>query len=599
MKRKFFIKNLFSFLTPMLIPILALGLVTGVLLNKYMKSEIDKRNMDKFANYATNIDAMMNELERLNINLSSNPSVRLRLKSVISKLDNGLSAEDYEETNTIIDLLYSSANFNSNVASLYVYFNNNENWFVSSTNRISNLDFFYDTSWYDSFRNHLATQEPYWGEFREIHDFLFQKGRDIKVFTLFNKIYSSGKAEPDGVLVLNIMAEQMDSVLDKLVENEHEIFFIADIHNQIIFKNNQEKKSKLSQNSPVPFKGKNIRSIDSIAKEGIHYQIYSFGSSLYDWNYVYMIPQDIVFAMPDLLTKLTVGIIFIVVLLGTLLCYKFASKNYQDILSLVSILENAKQGNDLPADSQSSLGLFNYILQHVLRSFVQIDYLQVQLSEKKYYLKTLELLALQSQLNPHFLFNTMQMIYWKTIALTGEPNEASCMIENLSDLLHYSLDDSEKMVPLFEEVRITNCYLEIQKSRNKDLFEVSWGLNNIDPDIPIAKLILQPLVENAITHGLQGKHTKSYIKILLKQYESHLKITVIDNGIGIKKDRLREINRLLHSSGKTVSEHIGLFNTNKRLQLIYGTGYSLYIRSKENKGTCLTLILPNSTELKD
>lgn len=175
----------------MLIPILALGLVTGVLLNKYMKSEIDKQNMDKLANYATNIDVMMNELERLNINLSSNPSVRLRLKSVISKLSNGLSAEDYEVTNTIIDLLYSSANFNSNVASLYVYFNNNENWFVSSTNRISNLDFFYDTSWYDSFQNHIQNQESYWAEFREIHNFLFQTGRDIKVFTLFNKIYKS------------------------------------------------------------------------------------------------------------------------------------------------------------------------------------------------------------------------------------------------------------------------------------------------------------------------------------------------------------------------------------------------------------------------
>lgn len=394
------------------------------------------------------------------------------------------------------------------------------------------------------------------------------------------------------------MAEQMNGVLDKLVENEQEIFFISDIHNQIIFQNRQEQESKSGQTSPVSFKGKNIQSIASVENKGIRYQIYSIGSSLYDWNYVHMIPEDMVFAMPDMLTKLTLGIIFIVIILGTLLCYKFASKNYQAILSLVNIVENAKQGNEVQADSQSPPGLFNYILQHVLQSFIQIDYLQIQLSEKKYYLKTLELLALQSQLNPHFLFNTMQTIYWKTIALTGKPNEASSMIENLSDLLHYSLDDSEKMAPLFEEVRITNCYLEIQKSRNKDLFEVSWELSNIDPDTPIAKLILQPLVENAITHGLQERHSKSYIKILLRQYDSHLKITVIDNGVGIKKERLREITRLLHIPGKTVSEHIGLFNTNKRLQLIYGTGYSLYIRSKENKGTCLTIILPNNMESK-
>ena len=123
MKMKFFRKTLSFFIVPVMIPILILGTLSEITVNRYMKKGIDEKYQDRLENYGTRIDALMNELDWLNMNLSNNPSIQFRLKNIISKCSGGIPASQYDEINTIIDLLYGAYNSNTAVESIYVYFN--------------------------------------------------------------------------------------------------------------------------------------------------------------------------------------------------------------------------------------------------------------------------------------------------------------------------------------------------------------------------------------------------------------------------------------------------------------------------------------------
>ncbi|MDK2800407.1 MAG: two-component system, sensor histidine kinase YesM [Clostridiales bacterium] len=216
----------------------------------------------------------------------------------------------------------------------------------------------------------------------------------------------------------------------------------------------------------------------------------------------------------------------------------------------------------------------------------------MQLSERKYKLQTMELLALQSQMNPHFLFNTLQTIYWKVCSFTGKSNEVNRMIENLSDILRYSLETGEMNVTLEEEIKNTISYIEIQKIRYKDKFDVIWEYDDDIKQLKVVKLLLQPLVENSIYHGIKEKEGKSYIKIKINHSNHWIKIVVIDNGLGITPEKLIKLQEKLNQD-QDYSEHIGLFNTNKRLMLTYyGNQFRIKIRSKMGWGTAVYIYIP-------
>lgn len=591
MKRKFFVKNMLLFILPMLIPLLLIGSVSIWMLTTYVKTEIDRRNMEQLSANAATIDSMISELERLNITLSANPSVRLRLKNVILKMETeqGIPAQDYEVVNTIVDLLYGSASFNPNIASLYVYFNNDSGWFISSSNRFSNLDFFFDTSWMRSYQEHINRPERYWFEFRTIDNYLFQTGTSAKVLTIYHKIYSSGKQEPDGILVLNVMENQLNKALAKLLNGDNERLFVLDANGQVVF------QSHLDSSPPAVLEPgtHGSESVNSYTAASGAYRSYQLPSSLYDWQYLYLVPKTETYAVPDMLIRLVLAVCVIAGLFGLFVAYLLAVRNYGQIIELVNVIQLAKEGKEIPAISNTQGDLFHYVMQNVIRSFIQIDYLQVQLSERKYYAKTLELLALQSQLNPHFLYNTIQTILWKTIALTQGPNQASDMMERLSDVLHYALDDHGSMALLYDEIRITNSYIDIQKARYRNQFDVSWDISDVDPNIRVAKLMLQPLIENAIYHGIREKKTNSSIRISFTMKTlTQMRIRIIDDGLGTSPQNLKEIRKRLASNKREPSEHIGLVNTAKRLQLLYGGQASLFICSRQNHGTIITILLP-------
>jgi len=236
--------------------------------------------------------------------------------------------------------------------------------------------------------------------------------------------------------------------------------------------------------------------------------------------------------------------------------------------------------------------LYGLIIHNILNTFLQQKYLKVQLSERKFKEQLLELKALQSQINPHFLYNTLHSIYWKSFELTRSPNDVSVMIEHLSDMLDYAVRTSDDLVTLEEELLYCRSYLRIQQLRYPGRIEVLWDSDESWEACKVLKLSLQPIIENSIQYGLETRELLA-IKVKFRMDHRVLKVTVIDNGAGIDRERMAEIEDML-TSEKERADHVGLFNTFRRLGLKYDAASRMRIVSKPGFGTAVTLLFPQS-----
>ena len=200
-----------------------------------------------------------------------------------------------------------------------------------------------------------------------------------------------------------------------------------------------------------------------------------------------------------------------------------------------------------------------------------------------------ELKALRSQINPHFLYNTLDSIIW--MAEGGKNKEVVRMTSALARLLRQSISNDNERIPLEMEVDYAGSYLTIQKMRYKDKLEYEIEVAEDIKKEEIINLILQPLVENAIYHGIKYKGSKGLIRIVGYGEGSSIILKVIDNGIGMDEDALKGIfDKSRDSEG---SGGVGVHNVQTRIGLYYGAEYGLRFESV-GEGTTVTIIIPRN-----
>lgn len=197
---------------------------------------------------------------------------------------------------------------------------------------------------------------------------------------------------------------------------------------------------------------------------------------------------------------------------------------------------------------------------------------------------------LASQINPHFLFNTLESLRMKSL-MKGN-REIAEIIKKLGKLIRYSISVTGEMVTLQSEIEFVQHYLDIQKFRYGERLSYKLDIDPLSKHVLIHPLIIQPIVENAVIHGLQDKVGGGTVIIRTKVIDSYLHVVVQDDGIGIPADRLRRIQKSLQHLDENNGNRIGLINVNHRLIISSGAESSLNIESKENKGTMVSFKLP-------
>jgi len=280
------------------------------------------------------------------------------------------------------------------------------------------------------------------------------------------------------------------------------------------------------------------------------------------------------------------------IIIASIIAIILSSEITKPLKALANSMKEVQKGHFENAEVDSSdsneIGMlsksFN-IMTRKIQELMEENVLEQKLKRKS------ELKALQSQINPHFLYNTLDSIIW--MSESGKNQEVVLMTSSLARLLRQSISNEDEIVTISSEIGYTKSYLTIQKMRYKDKLEFEIEINEDIQNESIVKLVLQPLVENAIYHGIKYKEGKGLIKITGYREDNDVIIRIEDNGKGMDQESLKHI-----FDKKENNEHgsgVGVNNVNNRLKLYYGSNYGLHYQSQIDVGTIVEVRIPVSS----
>lgn len=285
---------------------------------------------------------------------------------------------------------------------------------------------------------------------------------------------------------------------------------------------------------------------------------------------------------------LSTGILLIILILNLFLTRMITRSVTQPIRELCTATRQVAKGNFSPAEIESGDEI-----QVLTNSFndmtMEIQYLIENIKKEQKNLRDTELRLLQAQINPHFLYNTLDAIVW--MAEGGQDAEVVSMVTALSEFFRTTLSEGKDYITIREEESHIRSYLEIQEFRYADILEYEI---HIDPelyDFGILKLTLQPLVENALYHGIKNKRGKGKITVSGCAKNEDIILEVSDNGIGMDAQELSRLNRTLRGE-EPHDRGFGLGNVNERIRLNYGSEYGITFHSVKGEGTVATVLIP-------
>jgi two-component system sensor histidine kinase YesM len=586
MKTKFFIKHLSMFLLPLFIPLIILGTLTILITQNFIKEDINKNSVNLLKQTKENIELILSETDPMSLVYGNDLKIIEALSSIMK--NSSLTHEELISFEILKSFLNAPANARPYIDSFYIYLPNDNGRFLSSKQSLSELKTYYDTDWYERFI-HQDGQIKRWIEPRLVKPFAFEQN-PTRIVTIYQRINLI-----NGVIVLNILPAYIENILKSLSTFPDQCILVVNENNQIIFSNwlpDYLKDLKLDSIT------KSDQAFYTIKTANESYTVSQLNSAKYGLKYMSVVPQSALYQVPFTIIKITMLLLLLSFVLGFVLAFYFTKNRYNQISNIIHIIDSAEKGSPLPALPDRIKDEYGYIIQNIVKTFIEQSYLKIQLSERRYKLQVAQLTALQSQINPHFLFNTLEAVNWETIALTGKPNQVTKIIDSLSEILRYSLTNPEERVSLHTEIKNLKSYLDIQKYRYEDKFDIIWDYDPKVVGCRVMKLLFQPFVENSIYHGIKEKEEHCLIKIKIRLVDSDLHVAIVDNGLGMNKDTLQMIRNNL-ANDKEYSEHIGMSNTNKRLQLAYGEDYGITIRSKEGFGTAVYIKIPLTVKGQD
>ena len=307
------------------------------------------------------------------------------------------------------------------------------------------------------------------------------------------------------------------------------------------------------------------------------------------WNYVVMIPSLEIFGQIYNIRKFFVFIIIIITLLIAPICFFITRALYEPLEKLVLAMQHVKNGNldtqirDPRRDEyQKVFDGFNLMLGE-LKQLIE------DLSNEKALNKQAEINLIQAQINPHFLYNTLDSIY--SIAVIHKVDEISNMASALSKFFRVSLSGGKTETSLTGALDIVKSYLTIQNIRFNNKIEYEISIPEKYMGLIVPKLLLQPIVENSIYHGLEKKKGVGHLSISCSESEETLLIHIDDDGVGIPPEQLARLEHTFQNGED--EEHFALKTLNKQIKLKYGKDYGLLIKSRQEEGTRVTIVLPH------
>ncbi len=416
------------------------------------------------------------------------------------------------------------------------------------------------------------------------------------VITLSRTVENHNTNQMEGTFFIDLNYESISSLCDKNKIGEKGYVYILDEDGSIIYHPQQQ----LLHGGLKTEKIEEVLEVEGnyfITEEGDESRIYTVSQSedtgwmVVGVTYVSEVLQDFE------ITQILYGITAFVLIIAVILLSNMVAKAITDpIGKLRKSMRLIEDGNFAEAEirdlERNEIGILEKSLNNMNQKIQ--DLMEQNLHEQQQKRKS-EMMALQSQINPHFLYNTLDSIIW--MAAGGKSDDVVDMTSALAKLFRQSISNEKEQISICEEIQYVKNYLVIQGMRYKDKLEYSFDVAPEMMSVKIIKFALQPLVENAIYHGLKYKEEKGHLTIRGYIEDKKAVIEIIDDGKGMTEEELRNVFTRKQTNYK--SNGVGTVNVQKRLQLYYGADYGLSYRSVQGEGTTAIVKIPiDGRELK-
>jgi two-component system sensor histidine kinase YesM len=407
------------------------------------------------------------------------------------------------------------------------------------------------------------------------------------VLSLVHAVQDSQTKEVIGVVLMDLRMDVLKSIFENLKLGKSGFMYILDHKGDIVYAPTNDIvyriQSKWLQNGTQGSLTQKIKGHD--------FRILFNDSITNKWKFIGVIPDGDYQRVVTDIQLYTLIVTFITIVLAVLLSTYFTGTLIRPIRKLMSLMRNVKDGElnqRFVSETKDEIGQLGNSFNHMLEEINNLINLVYAEQKKK---REAELQVLQAQIKPHFLYNTLDTIQW--MAQEYEADDIIEIIGALTNLFRIGLNRGYEWIPIRDEIKHAESYMIIQMSRYMDKLDFKFDIPEELYKFHVLKLILQPLIENAIYHGIKARTGKGEIRVSAERDFDMICFRIIDDGAGIPSEKLEEINQILRGEKKREEQYgIGLFNVNERIQLTYGHAFGIKIYSEVGKGTTVEVKHP-------
>jgi two-component system sensor histidine kinase YesM len=584
-----FLRNFLLILCLVILPVMGISGAVYLFYNKVMKEEISAVHLIALSRLRDMIDMTAREVDDFSLQLASDEAVTQMIEEPqIEDSDYGSFRKLQSLRQKITPANKLSSQF---IDSVYLYSNKHEH-ILSSNLGLWRMEWYTDKDWLEEYKQQIAVAR-HWISSRTAKQYIGENG--LRHFISLFFAAPLDKKERPGAVIVNIDVERLGKYIHNVSGNYLEDIYIVDKNDTVLYNRDfsllNRPVSDIAQLNGI-FNEKEGQPIQK-SVSGVTESITYIQSQYNDWRFISVIPLRLYQEKNSYLLNYLLLIFTGGLLVALLLAWLIATKVLQPIRKIISIVENPDQWTYVELEKQEPrLNEIRLIAASIAKSHGKRVELEQELRKRLTLLKQAQHVALQSQINPHFLYNTLETINWNAMRLTGGENKVSEMISSLSKLLRLSLEEPMNLISIQKELEHAQHYIDILLIRYKNKFKLEWDISVDVLACKIPRITLQPLVENAIYHGIKPKAGNGTIRISGHMRDEHVLFEISDDGVGVSPERAEEINAAMQEDYSQPGDHIGMINVNQRIKLTFGEAYGLTIASELNKGTTIRLILP-------
>ena len=568
-------RNFIIIVLLVVLPNLLVSLVYHTNMKKIVQEEISDVNLNALHRSSDALETAMREMKTFSYNLALDQDTQAFIFAEKEELiETGLATRLYDNIK-FYTLMYDY------VDSIYIYSEKTDIVIYNGT--VVDLGNVKDDTWLSVYRE---LGDDYVIQTR-------QKNDKYPYFITSLCPLTPGYQENMGAVVVNINVEKLGSVMGR-AQGMTQTLLILDDEERLYYSSSRDildnKSYMLEALDFVQDRQEDFSEIRMILNEEM--VVSCLVSESMDWKYILLNPMSAYDEKINDLNGFMFQMIGLSLILSLLVSYILTLRSFEPVRDLMAVVDNDSVVGKRYIEDEPRSNELRYVISMVRNTQEQNSKLKMELEERLDKLNNSQLLALQSQIDPHFLYNTLDTINWLAADKLGEENEVSEMISALARLLRSALQRTSYLVTVEEELESAKQFIKILELRYQDKLKTVWDIKPEVLPCKMVKLSLQPLLENAVNHGLRSKRYEGVITISGDLIHDTVVISVEDDGVGMEEEQRRKMNDHLKEEYQFDDRHVGIRNVNQRMKLLFGEKYGVVVGPGKKHGLAVTLVFP-------